>query len=194
MRKLPGFVAVFAVLSVLSVWVSVPAHAQATAREVTLDFELTVEGEPPADATFWGQYLVEGATIPLEDPDGDGVYTGSMSGGRPAEGAGFRIVQGTGTEKLMTGLYPAEPITVIKDFDAPTVEGDTKFSATVSFDEGSTTSDQYGSASIGSSGPKDPDAEAPEMLPDTGGVPLLALGVAALLFAGGGLLARESFG
>jgi hypothetical protein len=107
-----------------------PAFAQQ--NELTINFELTVEGTPPADATFFGQYPVEGASVRLTDPDGDGVYTGSMSGGVPD--AGFRIVQGTGTEQTMTGVYPGEPVTVIEEFDAPAVEGGAAtLSATVSF-------------------------------------------------------------
>ncbi len=119
------------------------APALAQQNEVTIQFELTVEGEPPADATFFGQYLVEGATVQLTDPDGDGVYTGSMSGGTPD--AGFRILQGTGTEQTTTGVYPGEPVTVIEDFPAPAVEGGVAtLSASVSFvdegDEGETVS------------------------------------------------------
>lgn len=111
------------------------APALAQQNEVTIEFELTVEGEPPADATFFGQYLVEGATVQLTDPDGDGVYTGSMSGGTPD--AGFRILQGTGAEQTMTGVYPGEPVTVIEDFPAPAVEGVVAtLSASVSFDDG----------------------------------------------------------
>jgi hypothetical protein len=107
-----------------------PAFAQQ--NEVTVNFELTVEGTPPADATFFGQYPVEGTSVRLTDPDGDGVYTGSMSGGVPD--AGFRIVQGTGTEQTMTGVYPGEPVTVIEDFDAPAGEGGAAtLSANVSF-------------------------------------------------------------
>ena len=98
---------------------SAPALAQR--NEVTINFELAVEGTPPADATFFGQYLVEGATVRLTDPDGDGVYTGAMSGGAPD--AGFRVVQGTGAEQTTTGVYPGEPVTVIEQFDAPAVEG-----------------------------------------------------------------------
>ena len=30
--------------------------------------------------------------------------------------AGFRIVQGTGAEQTMTGVYPGEPVTVIEEF------------------------------------------------------------------------------
>lgn len=157
--------------------------APASAQEVTLEFELTVEGEPPADATFWGQYLVEGATIPLEDPDGDGVYTGSMSGGQPAEGAGFRIVQGTAAEGSVTGMYPGEPITVIKTFGEPEVKDDKTFSATVSFDENSATEDQY-TAETGTTD----DSDSPQTLPDTGGVTPITLGLAVLLLAGGGFL------
>lgn len=158
------------------------AASPALARNpVTLRFELVVEGQPPPGATFWGQYLVEGATVPLEDPDGDGVYTGSMSGGRPVEGAGFRIVQGTGTLRTMTGLYPGEPITVIKNFGAPTIEGDTTFSARVSFVEDPATTDQY----------TDEDTVGgTSALPDTGGIALAALGAGVLLIAGG-VLARS---
>lgn len=155
-----------------------PALAQ---NPVTLRFELVVEGQPPPGATFWGQYLVEGATVPLEDPDGDGVYTGSMSGGRPVEGAGFRIVQSTGTLRTMTGLYPGEPITVIKDFGAPTIEGDTTFSARVSFAEDPTTT---GQDTVGGS------TGETSMLPDTGGIALAALGAGVLLVAVG-VLARR---
>lgn len=67
------------------------APAPAFAQEVTLDLELTVEGGPPTNATFWRQYLVEGATIPLEDPDENGVYTGSMSGGKPEDSELCRV-------------------------------------------------------------------------------------------------------
>ena len=105
---------------VLLVWaVALVAAAPALAQQnpVTINFELAVEGEPPADATFFGQYLVERATVQLTDPDGDGVYTGSMSGGAPE--AGFRIVQGTGAEQTMTGVHPGKPVSVIEEFDAP---------------------------------------------------------------------------
>lgn len=117
--------------AVVALVTAAPAFAQQ--YEVTINFELTVEGAPPADATFFGEYLVEGATVRLTDPDGDGVYTGTMSGGTPD--AGFRIVQGTGAEQTMTGVYPGEPVTIIEEFDAPAVEGDAAtLSANVSFE------------------------------------------------------------
>src|SRR5215207_7873511 len=76
------------------------APALAQRNEATINFELAVEGTLPADATFFGQSLVEGATVRLTDPDGDGLFTGSMPGG-----------------------YPGEPVTVTEEFDAPAVEG-----------------------------------------------------------------------
>lgn len=195
-----------------------PAGGDGGDGEVTLSFELAVEGQPPADATFWGQYLVEGATVQLTDPDGDGVYTGSMSGGQPAAGAGFRIVQGTGMQQTMTGMYPGEPSTIIKDFGAPTVEDDTTFSATVSFDETAhpgqyAHTDQYDTAdsatdagsgdavsedeasgsevSGGEFSGSDASDEDLTLLPDTGGASLAA-GVAGALLLVGGTLALMS--
>ena len=45
----------------------------------TFDFELTVKGEPPAGAAFFGVVPAEGCiSVLLADPDGDGVYTGSL--------------------------------------------------------------------------------------------------------------------
>ena len=46
-------------------------------------FELTVEGEPPDNATFFGNVRTgeggPGLFVPLTDPDGDGLYAGSTS-------------------------------------------------------------------------------------------------------------------
>ena len=48
-------------------------------RTVTLSFELTVEGEPPEGTEFFGFIPAEGGiSAPLTDPDGDGLYTGSV--------------------------------------------------------------------------------------------------------------------
>jgi len=52
-----------------------------------LSFELTVEGEPPAGATFSGLASTESwVSTPLTDPDADGLYTGSVV--VPAMGGG----------------------------------------------------------------------------------------------------------
>ena len=46
---------------------------------VTLGFELAIQGTPPADKSFFGFIPAEGGiATELTDPDGDGVYTGSM--------------------------------------------------------------------------------------------------------------------
>jgi hypothetical protein len=48
-----------------------------------LAVELAAEGEPPADATFFGNVRTgeggPGPFVPLTDPDGDGLYAGSTS-------------------------------------------------------------------------------------------------------------------
>ncbi len=45
----------------------------------TLAFELTVEGDPPGNASFSAFIPAEGGIrAPLADPDGDGGYTGSV--------------------------------------------------------------------------------------------------------------------
>ncbi len=46
---------------------------------VTLTYELTVGGKPPAGTRFFGSAAGEGGPgVPLTDPDGDGLYTGSV--------------------------------------------------------------------------------------------------------------------
>ena len=151
----------------------------------TLSFELTVEGEPPAGATFFGNVQMgeggPGAFVPLTDPDGDGIYTGVTTvnrfgpGPRPVPAGveplsfGVRIVQGTGTQ----GSIPGEPITIIKDFGVVPMNDQT-FSARVSYEN----SDGSGS-----------DSKARE-LPKTGGAALAMLGAGALVLAGGLLVRR----
>ncbi len=151
---------------------------------VTLSFELTVEGRPPADATFFGFIPAEGGiSTRLTDPDGDGVYTSSM--GVPKYPPGpvppnaepmalpVQIVQGTGTAG--DGNHPNLPITVVRNFGQIPMDSDKTFSASVSFN---------GTDDTGSPG-------GISVLPDTGGlaVPLFLAGV--LLVTGGALFARR---
>lgn len=109
--------------------------------KATLSFELTVEGEPPADAAFFGNVHTgeggPGRYVPLADPEDDGVYTGSTivdrfgPGPRPVppgvEPVSFpvKIVQGTDGEAFRS----------IKDFGTVKLDGDKMFSARVSFDD-----------------------------------------------------------
>ena len=71
----------------------------------TLSFELAVEGNPPANATFFGNVQTgeggPGTFVPLTDPDGDGVYTGATT--TPRFGPGPRPVP-PGVEPLSFGL------------------------------------------------------------------------------------------
>jgi LPXTG-motif cell wall-anchored protein len=107
----------------------------------TFDFELTVKGEPPTGAAFFGAVPAEGCiSVPLADPDGDGVYTGSLDvprfppGPVPPDGAEpvslpVRIVQAD------SGASPCNPTRVIKDFGTVPANDDT-FKARVNFKGG----------------------------------------------------------
>lgn len=110
---------------------------------VTLDFELTVEGRPPADATFFGQVGsgMRNVREQLTDPDGDGVYTGSVKYA-PDERDGAAIIQGKGLKYRADGsVSPGDPETVIRDFGTTAIKGDRTFSATASFgDDGAASS------------------------------------------------------
>ena len=110
---------------------------------VTLDFELTVEGRPPADATFFGQVGsgMRDVRERLTDPDGDGVYTGSVEY-TPSRSPGVVILQGKGVRYDDDGsASPGAPESVIRDFGRTDVEVDRTFSATASFgDEGAASS------------------------------------------------------
>ena len=128
-----------------------PALAQKTGAEettqpettqeepVTLIFELTVEGRPPADASFFGQVgagMLD-AREQLTDPDGDGVYTASVEYA-PGERNVVAILQGKGVRYGDDGsASPGAPLTVIRNFGKTPIQGDRTFSATASFgDEG----------------------------------------------------------
>jgi len=93
-----------------------------TDTRATFDFELTVEGTPPEGARFFGAVPAEGCiSVPLADPDGDGVFTGSLDVPRFAPGPvpppdaepvtlPVQIVQAD------SGASPCDPTTVIRDF------------------------------------------------------------------------------
>ena len=168
----------------------------------TLEFELAVEGNPPADATFFGTVRGEGLRyVPLMDPDEDGVYTGSTPVARFAPGTRplppdtepvslpIQIVQGTGTQSpdANDSLRPGEPIRTIKDF-GPVQAEDKTLSASISFggNQGGSTTPDSGDESTSGSG----DAGGTRsLLPGASGV-VLTLGVVTLLVAGGFLIRR----
>jgi LPXTG-motif cell wall-anchored protein len=106
--------------------------------KATLSYELTVDGDPPASAAFYGHVHTgeggPGQYVPLTDPDEDRLYTGSTivdrfgPGPRPVPPSvepvslPVRIVQESGGN-----------IEVIKDFGTVKLDGDKTFSASVSF-------------------------------------------------------------
>ena len=104
---------------------------------VTVTFQLTVEGEPPEDATFFGYLGYEPAPFQLTDPDGAGVYIGSTPEGLVPAGdtqPAF-ISQGTGTrESQVVGTSPGEPTCVLRNFGEVTFKEDATLPASVSFE------------------------------------------------------------
>ena len=105
-----------------------------SSEAATLSFELAVEGEPPANATFLALVGGEGGAlrVPLTDPDGDNLYTGNTTtDGLPAayvrDGAYVTIVD---TSVVAEDGGPR----VIRDFGVVPVDEDETFSASVSFE------------------------------------------------------------
>ena len=122
--------------SIVSLEPSGDEPGPAPGTTATLAFELTVEGDPPADASFFGFIPAEGGIrAPLADSDGDGVYTGSVevskfAPGGPPEPVSLpvQIVQ------TQPGAYHSRD-TVLKDFGEVLIDEDKTFSASVLFDE-----------------------------------------------------------
>lgn len=149
------------------------ASQQYSVEEKTTTFELAVEGEPPADATFFGITPLVGGSVQLTDPDGDGLYTGTttvevtVNPDGTTQRAPVAIWGGIGTTP--SGRFPGPPLPgysskVIKDFGPVVIEDGDTFSASVSFPDnggsngggsgngGSNPSDGSGNGNSGSSG------------------------------------------
>ena len=151
-------------------------------ESATLSFELTVEGEPPANAAFFGFVPAEGGMpAPLADQDGDGLYTGSMT--VDSFGPGPRPVP-PGTEPVSLPVRIAQATGVVKDFGLVRIDGDKTFEASVSFGDngGDGGSDNSGSDGTGPGGIR--------VLPATGGA-LAIEGLVGALLVAASLLARR---
>ena len=109
---------------------------------VTLDFELAIQGTPPADKSFFGYILAEGGiATELTDPDGDGLYTGSMD--VPQYAPGLRPVP-EGAEPVTLPVQIVEssevnhgvPLSpeVLRDFGKVLMDEDKTFSTAIVFD------------------------------------------------------------
>jgi hypothetical protein len=130
-----------------------PAETPPAVDTVTLSFEVTVKGEPPEGTTLLGFIPAEGGIrVPLTDPDGDGIYTGSTTLDR--FGPGPRPVP-PNTEPVSLPVQIVQEsggnIEVIRDFGEVPLTGDRTFKARASFRGGTITT---------------PDPETP--VPDTG--------------------------
>ena len=171
-----------AALSMAATLLFAPAGlAQQAGGTVTDSFELTVEGQPPANATFFGLTagVGEGSVyVQLTDPDGDGLYTGSATVTEiQSDLTPIAILQGTGTVPCAdgSGACPGDPITLLKDFGlVEPGRGDQTFAASVSFTEQPAAGQQYAAQAT---------VEV-QALPDTSG-PSLLLPTAGLLLVTG---------
>ena len=170
--------------------------------EVTLDFELATEGPPPIETSFFGYIPAEGGiATELTDPDGDGLYTGSMDvpqyapGPRPVPEDVDPVtlpVQIVMSSEVKYGvpLYP----NVIKDFGQILMNEDKTFSAGIVF-EGSGKPIEPGLPTPEPTNPASSDNDSDgstsdiDVLPDTGGITLAVLGAIAVLAATGLLFA-----
>ena len=182
-------------------------------EEATLDFELAVEGQCPADTNFFaGMSTSHGYSVPLADPDGDSVYSGSIDFGKGVELLEVGMYKGTGIQEGPYGQIPVGEPETIQNFGNLTVEKNEKFSATTSCEEGKsgltnpqpnpTTGSTTGSSNVAGSGNSSNNPDQTEssknaeigldLLPDTGGMSLMLLGGGSLLI-GSGLLARRMF-
>ncbi len=110
---------------------------------VTLTFELTVKGTPPEGARFFGSAVGEGGPgVPLTDPDGDSVYTGSVTvprfppGPRPVPPGTDPVALSVRIVQVEQGPFGQGEPSVIKDFGVVPLDGDKAFRAKVNFKKG----------------------------------------------------------
>jgi hypothetical protein len=121
-----------------------PPETPPAVETVTLSFEVTVTGEPPEGTTLLGFIPAEGGIrVPLTDPEGDGIYTGSTTLDR--FGPGPRPVP-PGTEPVSLPVQIAQEsggnIEVIRAFGEVPLTEDRTFRARANFRSGTiTTSD-----------------------------------------------------
>jgi hypothetical protein len=188
-----------------------PAEDPSLDETATLTFELSVEGEPPSNATFFGTVRGEGLRyIPLTDDDGDSLYTGNSTvsrfppGTRPlppdAEPVSLpvQIVQGTGTRGSdeSSSPSPGEQTSILEDFGPVRIEDQT-LSASVSFEENRGDNTTPGSDDDNSDEGGSDDgllggaaSGISGLLAGTGGAVILALIGAGILLIGGLLIRR----
>ena len=130
-------------------------------------------------------------SAPLTDPDGDGLYTGSMIVDR--FGPGPRPVP-PGTEPVSLPVRIGHSTGFIKDFGLVRIDGDKTFEASVSFEDGDGGTNPGGTGDGGSANGSGSGGTGPggiRVLPATGGASLMALDVMGTLLLASGLLVRR---
>jgi len=132
-----------------------PAETSPAEETVTFSFEVTVKGEVPEDTTLLGFIPAEGGfRTPLQDPDGDGVYTGSIT--LPKFPPGPRPVP-PATEPVSLPVQIAQEsgghIEVIRDFGVVPLTGDRTFRARPNFSKDGTVTTPDPVATDPSTGP-----------------------------------------
>ena len=174
-------------------------------RTATLSFEAKTDCAPPEGTTLLGFVPAEGGiSAVLTDPDGDGVYTGSVEVPRFAPGP-----TPPGTEPVSVPVQIGQNvgddsgnIETIKNFGQVKLDGDKAFSADASFcgdgsggtdngNGGAVVSGDTSNADKGGSGSEQGSASpVKNVLPSTGGILPVAAAASALLL-GGGFVARR---
>jgi hypothetical protein len=137
-----------------------PLETSPAEDTVTFSFEVTVKGDPPEGTTLLGFIPAEGGIrVPLEDSDGDGVYTGSTTLDR--FGPGPRPVP-PGTEPVSLPVQIAQEsggnIEVIRDFGVVPLTGDRTFRARANFKNDGTVTTPDPGPGTGPGVPTDPSS------------------------------------
>jgi hypothetical protein len=151
--------------------------------ETTINFELTVHGDVPEGVTFFGLFGVPASDnvgeIVLADPDGDGVYTGTVDSPTNANGETFYAIVYSRSD---SGYAPGA-VDILRD-QVEGLEDGATVSASVSFGGDGQGQMPNGMGKTGGGG----------MAVATGGVPVggLFAGASTIALAGWYTLRRRS--
>jgi hypothetical protein len=203
------FILVLTVVTIIKVvMTAAPVFAQEASpqryevEQRSLNLELTVQGAPPADATFFGQGPLVGLPVQLVDPDGDSIYTGNttvkvtVNPDGTTQPAPIAIFGGIGMNPAGTGpgsKFPGYSSLVVKDFGPTVISDGQTFRSRISFkedQEGTTTPGNVDETKKPGDDKISSGAGVTKTLPETG-VVLPILGVAGALLVASGLIVRR---
>jgi hypothetical protein len=203
------FILVLTVVTIVKViMTAAPVFAQEASpqqyevEQRSVNFELTVQGTPPADTTFFGQGPLMGLPVQLVDPDGDSIYTGNttvkvtVNPDGTTQPVPIAIFGGIGTNPAGTGpgsKLPGYSSLVVKDFGPTVIRDGQTLRSRISFkgdQEGTTTPDNGDETKNAGDAKISSGASVTKALPKTG-VALPILGGAGALLVASGLLVRR---